>query len=481
MCTSATSWSRAQDIYGDGVNIAARLQEMGEPGGVCVSGTVHDSVRNRLAFAFEAAGEQSFKNIAEPVRAYHVRDGAGAEIAAAPAADAQPRRPSLAVLPFDNLSGNAEQDYFADGITEDLITEFSRFQELIVIARNSVFVYKGQAVKVQDVGRDLGVRYVLEGSVRKAGARVRITAQLVEAATGHHIWAERYDREIEDVFAVQDEVTRTIVGTLAGKLDATERRRARGEGERTGSLEAYDLVLRGRELWLRFTPEDNLAARKLYEKAIELDPDYARAYSGLAWTHLHEGWSTGSNEAHERALKYARKGVRINPASHSNFLTLGQVCLASGLTDQAVDAMERGFELNPNDPDGLMFLAQALCMQGKPDEAIARVSEASRINPNLAQWQRTQTAIAHFVARRYEESIVAMEGVGDLPPWVSTWYAAALVKAGREADARRVIAEYRRNAPKYVFVSHLKGFKHDEDRQHYADALRQAGLEVDAN
>ena len=220
---------------------------------------------------------------------------------------------------------------------------------MIVIARNSAFSYKGQAIKVQDVGRELGVRYVLEGSVRKAGGRVRISAQLVEAASGHHLWAERYDREIEDVFAVQDEVTRMIVATLAGKLDATERRRARGAGERTDNLEAYDLVLRGREIWLRSTPEDNLAARKLYEKAIELDPDYARAYAGLAWTYLEEGWTTESGEAHDRALSYARTGVRINPASHSNYLTLGWVCLANGLTDRAVDAIERGIELNPND------------------------------------------------------------------------------------------------------------------------------------
>ncbi len=446
------------DIYGDGVNIAARLQEMGEPGGICVSGTVHDSIKNKLAFGYAAAGEQSFKNIAEPVRAFHVRLGGSADSAAAPAEDSQPRRPSLAVLPFDNLSGDPQEDYFADGITEDLITEFSRFQELIVIARNSVFSYKGQPIKVPDVGRELGVRYVLEGSVRKAGTRVRITAQLVEAATGHHLWAERYDREIEDVFAVQDEVTRTIVATLAGKLDATERRRARGASERTGNLEAYDLVLRGRELWLRFTPEDNLAARQQYEKAIEADPDYARAYAGLAWTYLQEAWTTGSEEAHHRALELARKGVRINSASHSNYLTLGQVCLANGLTDQAVDAMEHALELNPNDSDGLPFLAQALSMQGKPDEAIARIGEATRINPGLRQRHRAQTVAAHFVARRYAEAVEAMEGLGDPAPWVATWYAAALAQLGREDEAKKVIMEYQRHAQPFAFASRLRGF-----------------------
>ncbi len=402
-----------EDIYGDGVNIAARLQEMGEPGGICVSGTVHDSIRNRLAFGCEAAGEQSFKNIAEPVRAFHVREGATAEAAVAPTNDSQPHRPSLAVLPFANLGGDPEEDYFADGITEDLITEFSRFQELIVISRNSVFSYKGQAVKVQEVGRELGVRYVLEGSVRKAGTRVRITSQLVEAASGHHLWAERYDRELKDVFAVQDEVTRNIVATLAGKLDATERRRARGESERTENLEAYDLLLRGREHFLRFTPEDNLAARRFYEKAVELDPDYARAYASLAWTYLVDAMRTGSEEALDSALTHARKGVRINPASHSNYLTLGEVCLSNGLTDQAVEAIERGIELNPNDTDGLGFLAQALCLQGKPDEAIAQISEATRINPGLPE-RRAETAMAHFVARRYAESVEAIEGLAGI-------------------------------------------------------------------
>ena len=470
------------DIYGDGVNIAARPQEMSEPRGTCVSGVVFDSVKDKLAVGYEAASEQSFKNIAEPVRALHVREGATAAAAVAPTDDdSRPHRPSLAVMPFANLSGDPEEDYFADGITEDLITECSRFQELIVIARNSVVSYKGKAVRVQEVGRELGVRYVLEGSIRKAGRRVRITAQLVDAATGHHLWAERYDRELEDVFAVQDEVTRNIVATLAGKLDATERRRGRAASERTDNLEAYDLVLRGRELWLRFTPEDNLAARRLYEKAIELDPDYARAYASLAWTYLVEAMRTGSQEALDSALETARKGVRINPASHSNYLALGEVCLSNGLTDQAVEAIERGIELNPNDSGGPGFLVQALCLQGKPDQAIARIHEATRLYPGLRAEHRAQTAMAHFVARRYEESVAAVEGFDDPSGSAVTWYAAALARLGRSDEAGKVIADFRRiaapDAVRGIFWLHIRGFKHDEDREHYADALRKAGLE----
>ncbi len=462
------------DIYGDGVNVASRLQEISEPGGTCISGVVFDTVKDKLDLGFQDLGAKSLKNIAEPVRAYNVRmDGMGE--APAQAEGSVPRRPSLAVLPFVNMSGDPHQDYFADGITEDLITEFSRFQELIVIARNSVFSYKGRAVKVQEVGRELGVRYVLEGSVRKVGERVRITAQLVEAATGHHLWAERYDRELEDVFAVQDEVTRQIVATLAGKLDATELRRARGAGERTGNLEAYDLVLRGRARLSHFTLEDNLAARRLYEEAVALDPDYARAYAGLAWTYLVEAQTTGLDEAYERAMAHARTGVRMDPASHSNYLTLGNVYLASGKPDQAVEAFRRGIELNPNDSDGLGMLAHALCLQGKPDEAIARINEAAQINPGFRHWRPALVGLVHFVARRYAEAVAAMEGLDEVAPWFMTWYAAALAQLGREEEAKELIARYLRTPLPWAFESHIRRFKHAEDRDHFAEALRKAG------
>ena len=474
------------DIHGDGVNIASRLEGLAEPGGLCVSAKVVGEIRNRLEIDFEDMGEQSFKNIAEPVRAYHVRaDGKGearARMRAPAPAKTQeslPHRPSLAVLPFDNMGGDPEQDYFADGITEDLITEFSRFQELIVIARNSVFTYKGKAVKIQEVGAELGVRYILEGSVRKAGNRLRITAQLVEAATGHHLWAERYDREIEDVFAVQDEVTRKIVATLAGKLDASEFRRARGAGERTGNLDAYDLVLRGREHLNRFTLDDTFAARRLYEEAVALDPDYARAYAGLAWTYLVEAQTNGLDETYERALAHAREGVRINPASHSNHLTLGNVYLASGKPDQATNAFERGIELNPNDSDGVAMLAHGLCLQGKPDDAIARMNEAAQLNPGLRPYKSALIGVAHFVARRYAEAVAAMDGIGDTLPWFMPWFAAALAQLGRDEEAKEMAARYRRSALPWAFASHIRRLKYAEDREHLAEALRKAGFEDD--
>jgi adenylate cyclase len=246
----------------------------GQPGGICISGAVYDQVRNKVELSFDDLGERSLKNISYPVRVFGMRGAAEAGPLPERAAATPPTRPSalpsIAVLPFANLGGDPEHDYFADGITEDLITELSRFQELRVIARNSVLTYKTKPVRVQEVGRDLGVRYVLEGSVRKVGGRVRITAQLVDAATGHHLWAERFDRDLAEIFEVQDEVTGRIVATLAGKLAESERRRARSG--QTENLEAYDCVLRGREHWDRFTPEDNREARRLYEKAIEARP-----------------------------------------------------------------------------------------------------------------------------------------------------------------------------------------------------------------
>ena len=403
------------NLFGDGVNVAARLEGVAEPGGICISGAVYDQVRNKVDLGFADLGEQSLKNIGYPVRVFGVRRDRAAEAGSfrERPAGASPVRPSafpsIAVLPFANLAGDPEQEYFADGITEDLITELSRFQEIRVIARNSVLTYKTKPVRIQEVGHDLGVRYVLEGSVRKAGGRVRITAQLIDAATGHHLWAERFDRELADIFAVQDEVTGRIVATLAGKLAESERRRARSG--QTENLEAYDCVLRGRELWERFTPEANREARRLYEKAIELDPDYARAYASLAWTYLvehSERWGNAEDQPLERALELARQGVMVNPASHSNHLALGQVCLSKGLYDEALEALETAIELNPNDADGYAFLARALSFAGRPDEAIDLMDKAQRLNPAAPHWYAWNLGMAYYLARRYDDAVSAL-------------------------------------------------------------------------
>jgi adenylate cyclase len=473
------------DLFGDGVNVAARLEAMAEPGGICVSGTVYDQIRNKVDVSFDDLGERSLKNIGYPVRVSRVRLERAADpgpLLEQPAVKTPSRRsalPSIAVLPFANLGGDPEQDYFADGLTEDLITELSRFQELHVIARNSVMTYKGKPVRVQEVGRDLGVRYVLEGGVRKAGGRVRITAQLIDAASGHHLWAERFDRDLADIFAVQDEVTGRIVATLAGKLAESERRRARSG--QTENLEAYDCVLRGRELWERFTPEDNREARRLYEKAIELDPDYARAYASLAWTYLtdhNERWAGAEDQPLERALEIARRGVVANPASHSNHLALGQVCLSKSLHDEALEALQTAIALNPNDADGYVFLANALSFAGRPDEAIELIEKAQRLNPAAPRWYAWNLGAALYLARRYDDVVSALRKGTPLSAMAYRWLAAAYGQLGREQDAKAAAEEYLKRRPDFSLASHLGilPFQHAADREHYAEGLRKAGF-----
>ena len=298
------------DIFGDGVNIAARLQALADPGGVCLSGTVYDSVHNKLEFAYYSLGEQAFKNIAEPVRAYRLRADGGGERAAEGSAD---RRDSIAVLPFNNLSADPEQEYFSDGISEDLITALSKLPQLNVIARHSAFAYKGKPTDIKQVSRELGARHVLEGSVRKAGGRVRISAQLVDGVTGAHVWAERYDRDLVDIFAVQDEVTREIVAAL--RMTLSPHQQARLARRDTANIDAYDYLLRGRDYLSRFTREANGRAGGMFEQARALDPDYAPAYAGLSLTYMREcnqGWSAEPEAARDRSLELAEQAVALD-------------------------------------------------------------------------------------------------------------------------------------------------------------------------
>ncbi len=472
-------------VYGDGVNIAARLESLAPADGITLSGPAHDFVEGKVDTPLEYVGEHEVKNIARPVRVFQIVDrnktdrdpaaGGGAR-----AASMLPDKPSIAVLPFTNMSEDAEEAYFADGISEDIITELSRFQELVVVARNSTFVYKGQAVKAQDVGIELNVRYILEGSIRKAGNRVRVTAQLVEAANGHHLWAERYDRNLEDVFAVQDELTGKIVATLVDKVTDSERRRVRGD-ERTENLQAYELVLRGREHWFRFTEQDNSAARKLYEEAIAIDPEYGRAYASLAWSYItayNEYWTDDPQGSLEKALEIALRGVQINPASHSNRLALGQVYFFKKMLDRALEALEKGIALNPNDPDGYVFLATVLSHNGEPEKALERLDHAFGLSPNLKQWHRSIYIVAYFNARRYEDAVGVWERLDDAPIYFSRWIAATYAHLGREDEANAVARSYLKSYPDFDLAEHLSRmpFRREEDREHYAEGLRGAGL-----
>ena len=405
-------------LYGDGVNIAARLEGLADGGGICLSGTAYDQIEGKLPFGYEFKGEHAVKNIARPVRVYRLHLDPSAvpgpktrrsvrlvkpvavaialvvllgaagwagwrwlkppESAGLPLPD----RPSVAVLPFANLSQDPAQEYFSDGVTEDLITGLSKVSGLFVIARNSVFTYKGKAVKVRDVGREMGVRYVLEGGVQRSGSRVRITAQLVDATTGYHLWAERYDREVNDIFALQDEVTQRIVSAMAVKL--TEAEKGRLGRLPTGNPEAYDLVLRGHEERRLTTRDGNAEARRLFMKALDLDPNYAGAYLGLAWTQLQSWqflWST-DREGLERARELAERAIALNDSLVGAYHVLGQIYLWMKQHDRAIAEAEQAVALAPNDADGYETLAEVLCWSGRPEECIAAIRHAMRLNPH---------------------------------------------------------------------------------------------------
>jgi adenylate cyclase len=428
-------------IYGDGVNISARLESLAEPGGICISGTVYDQVKTKLDLGFEGLGAQAVKNIVEPVRVYRVRMEPG--LAAPPASQRKPStaasrlrggvvaaallallaggvsvwhlayrplssppgKPSIAVLPFVNMSGDPEQEYFSDGMTEDLITELSRLAGLLVIARTSVFTYKGKAVKPDQVNRELGVRYLLEGSVRKANDRLRVTAQLIDATTGYHLWASRYDRDLQDIFAVQEEIARRITRALAVRLTPKE---AEHMGRHyTDSVEAWELFMRGAELYRRYTPKDNARARELFEKAINLDPEFARAYAGLAATHRQDGslaWTQDPDASEELAYRMAQKAVEVArkepepmPSLPHALEQLAYVLLYRKQYQEASDAAREAVQRNPNYADGYAVWAHALIYWGKPQEALEKTQQAIDRNPKYPFFYDYHRGQAYYV------------------------------------------------------------------------------------
>jgi adenylate cyclase len=403
-------------IYGDGVNIAARIEGLAEPGGICLSGTAYDQIRHKLSVSYEYLGEHHVKNILEPVRVYRVMMGPVSAPDETPNPFENPDRPSIAVLPFVNMSSGQEQEYFSDGLTEDLITDLSKISGLLVIARNSVFTYKGTPVKVQQVGRELGVRYVVEGSVRRAGSRLRVTAQLIDAATGAHLWAERYDRDVEDIFALQDELTQKIVAVLKVKVIEVELKRIKHKD--TKKLSAFECALKGRWYSHRYTREANSQAREFYERAIELDPDFCAAYAGLGWTYFAEWSNQWSHDPQclDRAFSLGKKAIFLNdalPVAHS---LLGHVYLWKRQFDQAVIEKERAIALDPNDADGYADLAEVMVWTGRPEEAIGLVEKAMRLNPNDLVHYLFTLGYAYLLTGRLEEAIDAQRRSISLNP-----------------------------------------------------------------
>ena len=392
------------DIHGDGVNIAARLQEMAAPGGTCVSGVVFDSVKDKLDLGFKDLGPRVLKNIAEPVRIYRLHVVPNEEQNTDPTHLPLPSKPSIAVLPFDNMSGDPEQGYFADGIADEIITGLSRFRDLFVIARNSSFTYKGRAVDIKQVGRELGVRYVLEGGVRKAGDRVRVMAQLIEAATGHHLWAEKYDGELTDIFELQDEITASVVGAVQPTVFLAETERIRREPP--SNLSAYELCMRGWAHQVQFGESSLLEARAYFLKAIELDDRLPQAYTGLAGTHFFEfvnGWSTSPGQSIAEASLAAEKAVTLDEADAEAHVWQGFVRIFNGRLEAALAELGRAVELSPNNAHARVVLGLAFCFVGRPEDGAEEVRAALRLSPR--DWLRFNflhnLAFCQYTARDY--------------------------------------------------------------------------------
>lgn len=372
------------DILGDGVNIAARLEALADPGGITLSGDAFRQVRGKIAVEFEDLGEQRVKNIADPVRVYQVANAIDRGVMTKPANDSLslPTKPSIAVLPFTNMSDDRQQDFLSDGISEDLITELSRFRGLFVIARNSSFAYKNQAIDVQHISSQLGVRYILEGSLRRAGNRIRVSAQLVDAPTRKQVWAERYDRELEDIFNLQDEITQTIVAAIEPELGSAERDRARRTA--TDNLDAWGLYQRG--LWhvYRFTANDNTEARALFERATIADPSFARAFAGLSFTHFISAFLgfAGDRERYRNlALETARHSVMLDDRDEAARWALGRAYMIRGDHDRAIAEFDAAININPNFAQAHYNLAFALVLAGRHEESLPCLDKAERLSP----------------------------------------------------------------------------------------------------
>jgi len=517
-------------IYGDGVNIAARLEAIADPGGICISKTAFDQIETKLPFGYTYLGEQPVKNIAKPVGAYKVlmeprvivagvpekkpqvpawrRKGllAGALVALIciigiavwnfyfrrpsiePASEKKmafplPDKPSIAVLPFANMSDDKSQEYLADGITENIISAMSQVPNLFVIARNSTFTYKGKPVKVQQVAEDLGVRYVLEGSVQKSGDTLRITAQLIDAITGQHVWSERYDRELKDIFALQDDITMKVITALQVKLTVGEGARLLAKG--TKNLEAYLKYLQGMAALNTQTKEGYAQARRLYEEVIALDPQYASAYSSLGGFHAMDavqGFSKTPGESFNQALELIKKAIAIDESDARSHSMLGWIYVFVGRQyDKAIAECEKGIDLAPNSAECHIWMSFVLTMAGRYEEAVRYGEQALRLNPYPPSWWIRQLGLSNFFAGQYEEAIAAHKKSLNVSPkdlLTHQHLTAAYSWAGRHEEARAQAAEILRMNPKFSVEERAKfiPLKNQADLDRYIDGLRKAGL-----
>jgi adenylate cyclase len=477
------------DLYGDGVNIAARLEGIADPGGIAISGTAFDHVRNKIKAGIDELGNQTLKNIAEPVRVYRIIDTPRVAI---PASKGAPDKPSIAVLPFTNMSGDPDQEYFSDGITEDIITELSRFHEFTVIARNSSFRYKGLSAKIEDVGRDLGVKYVVEGSVRKIGNRVRVTVQLIDSTSAAHIWAERYDRGLDDIFAIQDEVTEAVVARIAEGVKGARALHARSRPSHSAT--AYDLALQARPYRTAYTAGASEIAAWLLRQATELDPNFALAHASLAFVRagqFEEGWSGDPKAALAEALTAAKRAVALEDSDGYAHASLAYVMLNFGEFDQAEHEIGVALSLNPNHVNIIMTSGWVSIVNCDPERAIEMIKRARRLNPFMGGWDLWTLGQAYLDAKRYQDALDSFAKVVD--PGTGMFLERAICHAylGQEDDARGNIRKYLKRAQEELssfpgedpvawraFLLRRQPRRRAEVRDHFIEGARRAGLNV---
>jgi len=464
------------NIYGDGVNIAARVQSLAEGGGICISGTTFDQVEKKLGLGFEYLGEQTVKNIARPVRVYRVA------IATPAAPFMAAEKPSIAVLPFINMSGDPEQEYFSDGITEDIITALSRLHWFFVIARNSTFTYKGKSVDVKYIGRELGVRYVLEGSIRKIGNRVRITAQLINATTGAHLWAERYDRELTDIFALQDEITQNVTAAIEPKL--VEAEGVHFQGRSHEDLDAWDLVMRAVAHFWRMTAAESEAAIDMLRLAVQRYPNYAPAQSMLAFALLvsdHVGWAP-AGQPYQLAADLAHRAAELDDNDPWAHLALGYLAFTTRKTDDAVREFQRALDLNPNFAAAYGYLGWAVVFDGRHEEATEYFQQAFRMSPHdpLIAFFYAGMCAAHYFGRRFDEAVEwGRKSIQQRPGFIAGHriLCASLAQAGRTEELHAAMARLRELQPN-ISIAWLEEHVPYTLRAiaHYLDGMRKAGV-----
>jgi adenylate cyclase len=516
-------------IYGDGVNVAARVESLAEAGGICVSGTVFDHIENKLPLGYEYLGEQSVKNISKPVRVYkalmdpeavgkvigerraELRRGQRVALAVLTVlllivgglliwrtafppvqvasvekmAFALPDRPSIAVLPFANLSGAPEQEYFSDGLTEDVITTLSKIPSIFVIARNSTFTYKGKPVKVQQVAEELGVRYVLEGSVQKSGSRVRLTAQLIDALSGHHLWAERYDRELRDIFALQDEITQNVATAL--EVELTEGEQARYRRGQTKNPKAYELYAQGLEHYRRFTPADNAQALRFFEEAVALDPGFLHARADIGWAELNNWrfrWGKEPTRSRAHAIEMAEAILAVDDSHSTANALLGTIHRYKGDFNKAIQFGRKAVDTEPSGADVVATLATTLMYAGQPEEALTLIERAMRLSPKYPSWYLYTLGAAQRQLGNYDEAVNAHEQWRSRNPHSPNTHLTLVYTytlAGREDDAKAAAMEALKRKPNFTINGWKKraGYASHEEVARIVDALRKAGLPME--